>query len=70
MIFFEGHPSISPSFSLETWTVLETYLPSSTEIANIMQREHSYQRVRKENAFGSITLKLGAKERWIFACRK
>ena len=41
MIFFEGHPSISPSFCLETWTVLETCLPSSTEIANIMQREHN-----------------------------
>ena len=24
MIFFEGYPSISPSFSLETWTVQET----------------------------------------------
>ena len=41
MIFFEGYPSISPSFSLETWTVLETLLPSWTEIADIMQREHN-----------------------------
>ena len=41
MIFFEGQPSILPLFSLETWTVLETYLLSSTEIANIMQREHN-----------------------------
>ena len=41
MIFFEGYPSISPSFSLETWTVQETYLPSSTELANVMQKEHN-----------------------------
>ena len=41
MIFFAGYPSISPSFSLETWTVLETLIPSWTEIADIMQREHN-----------------------------
>ena len=41
MIFFEGYPCISPSFSFETWTVPETLLPSSTELANIMQREQN-----------------------------
>ena len=41
IIFFEGYPSISPSFSLETWTVRETYLPSSTELANVMQKEYN-----------------------------
>ena len=41
MIFFEGYPSISPSFFLETWTVQETLLPSSTELANVMQKEHN-----------------------------
>ena len=41
MIFFEGYPSISPSFFLETWTVQETLLPSPTELANVMQKKHN-----------------------------
>ena len=31
---------------------------------------HSYQTVIKENTFGSITLKLGTKERWIVEGKK
>ena len=33
--------------------------------SNSFYRNHSYQKVIKENTFGSITLELGSNERWI-----